>query len=385
MQPDDETIDDQRSEPFSAAPRRPRSVYDVISERYDIIKELGAGGMGVVLHVFDRLTEQDVALKLIRPELARRRELVDRFKREVRLARQITHKRVCRTYEVLRFGDTLAISMEYVDGDSLRELLRRLGGLGPRTVIRIADEICSALQEAHSQGIVHRDLKPENVMLDREGHVKVMDFGIAHSGALADTAPGAVLGTPSYMAPEQASGGQIDARTDIYLFGLLLYEMHTGTAFGEDLQPRRIAQILEECRDVIPEAAAQAITRCLQQDPSARFQSANDIAVALRVGAVPAGMLNIPAAPLGVRLFEIATAVEEELMGLNANLEGPCTRTETWRRLPKFLEERRVITASTARSLELCSPWPVGKSSEKRGRSDAQVGRSFGAAAQVAE
>lgn len=122
MKPEDEiTPPDYRSERLGAtSPRRFQSVYDVIRERYDIVKELGVGGMGVVLHVFDRLAEQDVALKLIRPELARRQELVERFKREVRLARQITHKRVCRTYELLRFGDTLAISMEYVDGDTLR-------------------------------------------------------------------------------------------------------------------------------------------------------------------------------------------------------------------------------------------------------------------------
>jgi serine/threonine protein kinase len=354
MQPDDETITpDDRSEPFGAAPRRPRSAFDAISQRYDIVKELGAGGMGVVLHVFDRLAEENVALKLIRPELAGRRELVDRFKREVRLARQITHKRVCRTYELLRFADTLAISMEYVDGDSLRELLRRLGGLAPHTVIRMAEEICSALEEAHLHGIVHRDLKPENVMLDREGHVKVMDFGIAHSPAFTDTAPGAVIGTPSYMAPEQASGGgQIDARTDIYLFGILLYEMYTGSAAGQNLQPGRIAELLQQHRDVISESAAQVITRCLQRAPSARYQSANDIAIALRVEPVP-GTANIVTRPLGVRLFEVATAVEEELMGLNANLDGPCTRTETWQRLPTFLEEHRVITVSTARSLEL--------------------------------
>jgi serine/threonine protein kinase len=353
MQPDDETTTpDDRSAPFGTAPR-PRSVFDVISERYDIVKELGAGGMGVVLHVFDRLTEEDVALKLIRPELAQRRELVDRFKREVRLARQITHKRVCRTYELLRFADTFAISMEYVDGDSLRELLRRLGGLGSRTVTRIAEEICSALEEAHLHGIVHRDLKPENVMLDREGHVKVMDFGIAHSPAFADTAPGAVIGTPSYMAPEQASGGgQIDARTDIYLFGLLLYEMYAGSAVGQDLQPGRIAELLQQHRDVIPETVAQVITRCLERAPSARYQSASEVAVALQLEPV-SSKANTASPPLGLRLFAVATAVEEELAGLNANLEGPCTRTETWQRLPEFLEKRRVITASTARSLEL--------------------------------
>ena len=128
--------------------------------------------MGVVLHVFNRLTEQDVALKLIRPELARRPELVERFKREVRLARKITHKRVCRTYELLRLADTLAISMEYVEGNTLGEVLRRFGGLGTRTVIRMAEETCSALEEAHSHTIVQRDLKPENIMLDRDGHAK---------------------------------------------------------------------------------------------------------------------------------------------------------------------------------------------------------------------
>ena len=112
MKPEDEiTAEDNRSNPFGGVPRRSRSVNDVIADRYDIVKELGAGGMGVVLRVFDRLIEEDVALKLIRPELARRQELVDRFKREVRLARQITNKRVCRTYDLLRFGDTLAILM----------------------------------------------------------------------------------------------------------------------------------------------------------------------------------------------------------------------------------------------------------------------------------
>ena len=353
MKPEDEiTAPDGRSEPFRAAAQRSRSLYDVIAERYDIVKELGAGGMGVVLHVFDRLTGEDVALKLIRPELARRPELVERFKREVRLARQITHKRVCRTYELLRFADTLAISMEYVDGDTLREVLRRFGGLGTRTIIRVAEETCSALEEAHSHGIVHRDLKPENIMLDRDGHVKVMDFGIAHSVSLAHTAPGDVLGTPSYMAPEQASrGGQIDARTDIYLFGLLLYEMYTGDAAGENLQPGRIAELMQQHRDVIPPSSVSVITRCLQQAPSARYQSANEVAVAMRLQ--PVAGTAIVASPLSLRLFEVATRVEHELMAINSNLEGPCTRTETWQRLPKFFLDRHLITASTARSLEL--------------------------------
>ncbi len=351
MQPEEETRSD--AEAPSPPPQRARPFYDVIRERYDIVRELGAGGMGVVLHVKDRLTEEDVALKLIRPEFARQPELVDRFKREVRLARQITHKRVCRTYELLRFADTLAISMEYVEGDSLRELLRRFGGLGSRTVQRLGEEICSALEEAHLRGIVHRDLKPENIMLDREGHIKVMDFGIAHSAAFADTVAGIVIGTPSYMAPEQAAGaGQIDARTDIYLLGLLLYEMYTGSAASPEVQAGRLAESLQQHGDVIPESAAQVITRCLQRAPAARYQSASEIVAALQAGKFPA-RAGLVTAPLGIRLFEVAMRVEEELLGLNSNLEGPCTRSETWRRLPKFLFDRSVITESTTRSLDV--------------------------------
>jgi serine/threonine protein kinase len=351
---DEKTDEDEGSKPFGAIPRRSQSVYDAVRERYDIVKELGAGGMGVVLHVFDRITEEDVALKLIRPELARRPELVQRFKREVRLARQITHKRVCRTYELLRLADTFAISMEYVDGDTLRELLRRLGGLGSRTVLRIAEETCSALAEAHEHGIVHRDLKPENIMLDREGHVKVMDFGIAHSAALAHTTPGDVIGTPQYMAPEQLpqGGGQIDARTDIYLLGLLLYEMYTGSSAGREIQVGRFEESLHQHRDIIPESSVQVITRCLQHAPSARYSSANEVALGLRIARV-AETANVKPLPLHLKLFEVALQVETELMGQNSNLEGPCTRTETWQRLPKFFVARGVINESIARSLEL--------------------------------
>lgn len=190
-------------------------------------------------------------------------------------------------------------------------------------------------------------------MLDRDGHVKVMDYGIARSLTFAYTSAGDVIGTPSYMAPEQASrGGQIDARTDIYLFGLLLYEMYTGSAAGRDLQEGRIAELMTQHRDVILKSSIHVITRCLQEAPSARYQSAKEVALALRVEHIPSAG-NIAALRLGFRLFEVARRVEEEFIGLNSNLEGPCTITESWQRLPKFLLNRRVITASTARSLEL--------------------------------
>ena len=235
-------------------------------------------------------------------------------------------------------------------------------------------------------------------MLDREGHVKVMDFGIAHSVVLAHTAPGDVLGTPSYMAPEQAArGGQIDARTDIYLFGLLLYEMYTGTAAGGDLQKAGIEELITQHHEVIPKSSVPVITRCLQQAPSARYQSANEVALALRVEHIlSAGkqvrpqstmVSNLPAkigryevievigrGGMGVqlRLFDVATRVEEELIRINSNLEGPCTRTEMWRRLPKFLLDRQLITASTARSLELFRSMGC-KTASWKGWSDSQL------------
>ena len=146
-----------------------------VCQRYDLLGELGRGGMGIVYRARDRETSELVALKVLKPEIASEQALLDRFKNELRLARKITHKRVCRTHELLRFDDTVVIAMEYVEGESLRTVLDRFGGLPLRKGIQIAQQVCSALAEAHAQGIVHRDLKPENLMLDRAGNVKVME------------------------------------------------------------------------------------------------------------------------------------------------------------------------------------------------------------------
>ena len=260
-----------------------------VSARYELEAELGRGGMGIVYRARDKETSERVALKVLKPEIAGEQALVDRFKNELRLARKITHKHVCRTYELLRFGETVVIAMEYVEGESLRAVLERFGGLPLRKGIAVAQQVCSALGEAHAQGIVHRDLKPENLMLDRAGNAKVMDFGIARSVETSATTTGGVIGTPAYMAPEQAEGKPVDARTDIYSLGLILYEMFTGAAAFRADTPLALAmkQIRETppapraVEPTLPAHIEKAILKCLEKNPAKRFQSVEELEGAL--------------------------------------------------------------------------------------------------------
>jgi len=215
-------FDDQPTTPAGATPTRkpgggsPPSATPLpaLEQRYEILGEAGRGGMGIVYRARDRETGELVALKVLKPEIASDAAVVERFKNELRLARKITHKNVCRIHEFNRAADGSAyISMEFVDGESLRGLLKKLGAVGIRSGIRIAQQICAGLHEAHAQGVIHRDLKPENVMLDREGNVKVMDFGIARSLDVGTTSTTGMMGTPAYMAPEQAEGKKVDNRS----------------------------------------------------------------------------------------------------------------------------------------------------------------------------
>jgi serine/threonine protein kinase len=177
-----------------------------VSYRYDILGELGSGGMGVVYKARDRETGAVVAVKVLRAEIASRRELIERFKTELLLARKITHKNVCRVYDLNRFDNVAVISMEYIEGQSLRALLDRPEGISVRYGLKIIQQVIAGLGEAHAQGVIHRDLKPENILLARDGTVKVMDFGIARSIDTDATLTGAISGTPAYMSPEQAGG-----------------------------------------------------------------------------------------------------------------------------------------------------------------------------------
>jgi len=260
--------------------------------RYEVQGEIGRGGMGIVHKARDRETGETVALKVLKPEVAADPALFERFVNELRLARKITHKNVCRIYDFSRLFGTACISMEFVDGESLRQVLRRYGSLSVRKAVAIVRQICAGLREAHAQGIVHRDLKPENVMLDRAGNVKLMDFGIARC-VEPNSECTTVMGTPAYMAPEQFSGLGFDHRVDIYALGLILYEIltatptfqaeSTGGIVGKQLHdtPARPGRI----EPSIPPEVEAVVLKCLEKDPRLRYQTVDELLAALDVPA----------------------------------------------------------------------------------------------------
>ncbi len=261
----------------------------VLATRHEVLDSLGEGGMGLVYRVRDRETNEILALKLLRPEIARDPAMMERFKDEIRLARRITHKNVCRIHDFNRVDDLAYITMEFVDGESLRAYLKRAGKLSPERVIDLARQIAAGLGEAHAQGVVHRDLKPENVILARDGLVKLMDFGIARALGGNTTTTQTVIGTPGYMAPEQSQGKSVDQRTDLYALGLILYECLTGRRAFAGATPVEVAlkQIKErpvpprQLLSSMPPRLETIVMRCLEKEPSRRFASAAELQRAL--------------------------------------------------------------------------------------------------------
>ncbi|HKS94606.1 MAG TPA: serine/threonine-protein kinase, partial [Terriglobia bacterium] len=206
----------------------------LLAERYRIVAQLGKGGMGEVYRADDLVLGQPVALKFLPPAAAQNEELLVRFRNEVRTARRVSHSNVCRVHDVGEVEGLTYLSMEYVDGEDLASLLRRIGRLPPDKGVETARQICAGLAAAHREGVLHRDLKPANVMLDGRGHAVITDFGLA---GLADQIPGTDVrsGTPAYMSPEQLTGKEVTAKSDIYSLGLVLYEIFTGKrAFEAD-------------------------------------------------------------------------------------------------------------------------------------------------------
>jgi predicted Zn-dependent peptidase/predicted Ser/Thr protein kinase len=267
----------------------------LLPPRYEMLGELGRGGMGIVYKVRDRETSEVVAIKVLKPEIAANPQILERFKNELRLAHKITHRNVARLYEFHRQGDTTYLTMEFVEGESLRSVLQREGRLETGRALEIARQLTGGLAEAHLQSIVHRDLKPENIMIAPTGELKVMDFGIARSYAEDVRQTGSVVGTPAYMAPEQAEGRALDHRTDIYAFGLILYEMFTGSpAFkGDTAVTVALKQIRERptqptaIAPSVPKHIEAAIMKCVEKDPAARFQSVEEAIAALEGVAAP--------------------------------------------------------------------------------------------------
>jgi predicted Zn-dependent peptidase len=270
-----------------------------------MLGELGRGGMGIVYKVRDRETGEVLALKILKPEIAANPQILERFKNELLLAHKITHRHVARLYEFHRAGDAVYLSMEFVEGESLRSLLEREGRLDPGRAIELARQLADGLAEAHRQSIVHRDLKPENIMIAPNGGLKVMDFGISRSYAEDATITGSVVGTPAYMAPEQAEGKPLDHRVDIYAYGLTLYEMFTGEAafHGDTAVTLALKQVRErptnptKLTPTLPRRIDAAIMKCLEKDPSKRFQTVEEAFQALAGVTAPDGPKAAKAAP----------------------------------------------------------------------------------------
>jgi tetratricopeptide (TPR) repeat protein/tRNA A-37 threonylcarbamoyl transferase component Bud32 len=262
------------------------STGSTFANRYQVIEELGKGGMGRVYKVFDTDIKEKVALKLLKPEIASDRETIERFSNELKYARKISHRNVCRMYDLGKAEGTHFITMEYVHGEDLKSMIRMSTGLTVGTVLSVGKQVCDGLAEAHSLGVVHRDLKPQNIMIDKGGNAKIMDFGIARSiREKGITGPSVMIGTPEYMSPEQAEAKEIDHRSDIYSLGIILYEMATGrvpfegeTALSIAMKHKgEIPKNPKQFNPNIPDDLSGVILKCLEKDKAKRYQTAADV------------------------------------------------------------------------------------------------------------
>jgi predicted Ser/Thr protein kinase len=301
----------------------------VLGERYRVLGLLGRGGMGEVYRALDLKLDQAVALKFLPPAMARDQHRLERFRGEVRIARKVSHRNVCRVYDLGEIDGAPFLSMEYIDGEDLGSLLRRIGRLPGDKAIEFARRLCAGLAAAHEKGVLHRDLKPANIMIDGRGQVIIMDFGLAV--AIDGVAAGDIRsGTPDYMAPEQQEGREVTVRSDIYSLGLVLSEMFTGQkasrASGEG--PLHQGKLNIAFKDIDP-AVEKVIQRCLDSNPAKRPQSALDVsralpggdplAEALAAGDTPSpqmvaasedtGVLSVPAAVACVGIVVAGLAV----------------------------------------------------------------------------
>ena len=267
-------------------PKEELATGDVFAGRYQIIEELGSGGMGRVFKVFDTKIKEVVAVKLLKPEIAFQAKAIERFSSELKFARKIVHKNVGRMYDLNEEKGTHYITMEYVPGEDLKSFILRSRQLAVGTAVSIAIQISEGLAEAHRLGVIHRDLKPQNIMIDREGNARILDFGIARSSVDMGAAEmGMIIGTPEYMSPEQAEGKRADQRSDIYSLGIIFYEMVTGKA---PFEGRTTFDIITKQKTEAPpnpieqnpqvsSALSRLILKCMEKDSGQRYQTAEEV------------------------------------------------------------------------------------------------------------
>ena len=288
----------------------------VLAARYEILRPLGRGGMGMVYRALDRELDEQVAIKLLRADIARAPEMARRFRSEIKLARRVRHRNVCAIHEYGQDGHLRFIVMELVPGVDLRSVLRRDGPPPADRVYDIGLEVATGLQAIHDVGIVHRDLKTPNIMIDARGDVRLMDFGIAKSidadASTGGTATGHIVGTPEYMSPEQARAQAVDARSDLYALGIVLFELFTGDVPFRGDTP--VATLFKQVQDPpplegprasrIPPAARPILRRALAKTPDERFASAREMGEALRLARLEgagtarvAGIVPVPTPP----------------------------------------------------------------------------------------
>ena len=270
----------------------------VFAGRYEVKEILGAGGMGVVYRAFDRELQEPVAIKTLKPEaMAGGSAGLERFKQEIRLARRIAHRNVVRTYDLGEQNGMYYLTMEYVDGTSLKQLIVGRGKLPLSVTLTVGKQLCRALEVAHAEGIIHRDIKPQNIVVEPSGFLKVMDFGIARLANPAQgkglTEAGTSIGTPDYMSPEQLAGGELDARSDLYAAGVVLFECVTGRVpFEAETTWALVAKHLEETppdpralNGDVPDTLAAVILKAMAKKPQDRYASASEMHDALaRIG-----------------------------------------------------------------------------------------------------
>jgi serine/threonine protein kinase/tetratricopeptide (TPR) repeat protein len=290
----DATLAEGRSKRDSSAPGQifaaigatVLEVGTVLGGRYEIQQLLGMGGMGAVYKAHDLEVDRTVGLKVIRPDLAGNPAILARFKQELVLARQVTHRNIIRIYDLNEADGVKFITMEFIEGEDLRTILTREGKLAPKEAIDIMRQACSGLQAAHHEGVIHRDLKPGNIMKDASGRVVIMDFGLAktvQSDGMTQT--GMMIGTMEYMSPEQAMGSELDARSDIFTMGLIFYELLTGNipfraesaiaSLVKRTQERAVP--LSDVDPTIPPTLSMIAAKCLERDRGARYNTVQEL------------------------------------------------------------------------------------------------------------